>query len=101
MTRLPKYLLDAVKDNKPRELETIALIQAIEPAESAVCNRLDAEGLVVLCCAFLIAPSCSAQRRGFYLIMVDCPNLAKATWMLTLDRHRCITINRTHLTRQP
>ena len=101
MTRLPKHLLDAVKDNKPREPETTALVQAIEPVEFAVCNRLDAEGLVVLCCALLNAPSCSAQRRGLYLIMVDSPNLAQATWVLTLDRHRCITFNRTRLTRQP
>ena len=70
ITRLPKNLLDAARDTEPKVQEVYALIQAIEPAESAVCNRIDAEGLVVLCWALLSSPPCFAQRRGLYLITV-------------------------------
>ena len=100
-TRLPKNLLDAARDTEPKLPEVYALIKAIEPAESAVCNRIDAEGLVVLCWALLSSPSCSAQRRGFYLITVYHANLAGDTSILTSDRNHCITINWIHLRKQP
>ena len=99
--RLPKILLDATRDTEPKVPEVYALIQAIEPAESAVCNRIDAEGLVVLCWALLSSPSCLAQRRGLYLITVYHANLAGDTWILTSDRNHCITISRIHLRKQP
>ena len=101
ITRLPKNLLDATRNTEPKVPEVYALIKAIEPAESAICNRIDAEGLVVLCWALLSSPYCFAQRRGFYLITVYYTKLAGDTWILTSDRNRCITTNRIHLRKQP
>lgn len=52
-----------------------ALVQAIEPGLTDPLDRIDAEGLVVLCWTLLNSVPCLAQQRGFYLLAVGDDNI--------------------------
>ncbi|KAL2046208.1 hypothetical protein N7G274_001655 [Stereocaulon virgatum] len=65
---LPRKLFTAVKDLRPTIEEITAIVQAIDLAESPLCQRLDREGLVVLCRVLSRSQPCLAQQRGLYLI---------------------------------
>ncbi|KAK0516614.1 hypothetical protein JMJ35_001217 [Cladonia borealis] len=65
---LPRHILEAVRDSRPSETEMNALIQAIEPGLTTPCERIDCEGLLLLCWTFLHSTPCLAQQRGLCLI---------------------------------
>ena len=99
--RLPRHILKAVRDSRPSETEIYALIHAIEPGPTTPCERIDSEGILVLCWTFLHSMPCLAQQRGLCLIAVGHATFPETLRMLTWGRNHCIITDLIHLRRQP
>ncbi len=51
--------------------EVEAIVLALEPCDSKVCERLDSLGLNILCSIFMYSQECLAQQRGLCLLAVS------------------------------
>ena len=51
--------------------EVEAIVLALEPRDSKVCERLDSLGLNILCSIFIYSQQCLAQQRGLCLLAVS------------------------------
>ena len=52
-------------------VEVEAVVSALDVEGSALCQRLNGFGAVILCSIFLHSKPCLAQQRGLYLLAVS------------------------------
>lgn len=91
---LSNHTLDTIKKYREQwsqhsEREVDAIVRALEPTSTDVCQRLDSIALVIICSILVHTESCLAQQRGLCLLAVSLLRALSSTQYLILFRKRC------------